>query len=297
MKSICFFSSYFTGNTIPYYIKCYLSELSRHFSQTVLVTNEKEIEAGDNTFLKEKNIELMLVANEGFDFGMWYKCFNHYPVVEYDRIGLVNDSCILFKRLDPVFEVFNKSNWDYAGILDTVQIAYHLQSYFIVINKAAIVPIAEYFRQNGIINDFEQTIRTYEVGISQYLLKNNFSLGSIFSYKINSTTLNPSFISLEELLKAGYPMIKKKIIFGSYRKGEPLHLRAINFNFNASYYIRLIKKYNRESIIDFDLLRLDYNYYSTSVKLFKLQISTRIYLFLRSIYIKLRKTIRLWQRP
>jgi lipopolysaccharide biosynthesis protein len=296
MKSICFFSSYFVGNNIPYYIKCYLNELRRHFEETILLTNEKNLDTQDKVFLSQNNIQLILVENEGFDFGMWYKAFNQFSVLTYDRIGLVNDSCILFKKLDEVFDVIDKSNWDYAGILDTVQIAYHLQSYFIIINKPAIPIVADYFHKNGIINDFEKTIRTYEVGISQLLIRQNLKVGTVYSHTINSTQLNPSFTSISELLAAGFPMIKKKIIFGNYRKGEPLHLRAIQFNFNAEYYIGLIKKYNKELIVDFNLLRSDYNYFKTHIKMIRLRISTIIYIFLRNNYRKLRKLIPIWRR-
>ena len=38
--------------------------------------------------------------NEGFDFGLWYHAFLKYNVDLYDKIALVNDSCILFKSLD-----------------------------------------------------------------------------------------------------------------------------------------------------------------------------------------------------
>jgi hypothetical protein len=277
MKSICLFSSYFLQPRIPYYVRCYLVELKKHFNEVVLITNEKNLEDTEQNFLSGNNIKLVNVVNEGYDFGMWYKAFDRIPVLEYDRIGLINDSCILFKSLDYTFNKINSSDWDYCGILDTQQIAYHIQSFFIIINKMAIPIVKNYFSANGIKKIFEEAINTYEIGISQHLLQNNLKLGSVFSYKINSTRYNPSYTSIDELIKVGFPLIKKKIIFGNYREGEPRHLRAIEFNFNGNYYIRLIKKYNTDILIDFKLLRQDYNKLPTQIRQYKLNVYTRAY--------------------
>ena len=59
MKSICFFSSYYDTSEIPYYVRCYLSELVNHFERIILVTNEKQLIIQDRLFLEEKKIEVM----------------------------------------------------------------------------------------------------------------------------------------------------------------------------------------------------------------------------------------------
>src|ERR1035438_10245432 len=110
MKSICFFSSYFRDEKIPYYIKFYLEELTKHFSEVILLTNEKKILERDIHYLQKTNIKLKFVANEGYDFGMWYKAMKQFDILAYDRVGLINDSCVLFKKLDEPFDWINKSN-------------------------------------------------------------------------------------------------------------------------------------------------------------------------------------------
>lgn len=289
MKSICFFCSYFHNN-IPYYTKSYLSELSRHFGEIVLLTNEKEMNEADLEFLAKNKIDLMYVKNEGFDFGMWYKAFMKYPVEQFERVGLVNDSCILFKTLDEVFETINKSDWDYCGLIDSTQLRYHIQSFFIVINKKAIPFVKKYFQQHGILSNFEEVIQKYEIGITQSLLNNNLKVGSVFNRKVCRNELNPSFSGIENLIRSGFPMIKKKIIFGNYRKEEPRYLTSINFDFNAHSYITLIKKFNKNPIIDFYLLQNDSSYFIPDLKFY-----TRVYMSKYAHLIKhiLRKSLRL----
>jgi hypothetical protein len=270
-----------------------LLEVKRHFNEVVFLTNnDKSLQMEAEEFLKKNGISLMSVENEGYDFGMWYKAFRSFDVGKYDRIGLINDSCILFKKLDEVFQTINNSNWDYCGILDSAQVAYHLQSYFIIINKPAIPYVRQYFGENGTIKEFDNAIFTYEVGMSQYLLKNNLKLGSVFSYKINSTPYNPSFASIKELIKAGFPMIKKKIVFGNFKNLEPGFLRDINYDFKPTY-IKLIKRYNKEPILDFKLLRKDFDPISTVVKLYFLSLWSSMYRWLRTNYRTARKGISL----
>ena len=267
MKSICFFSSYYEQPNIPYYVRCYLTELKKHFTTVVFITNNKEFSITDCDFLNEQKLEKLSVENEGFDFGMWHKAMQKFDVKTYERLALVNDSCILFKTLDQVFETINKSDWDYCGLLDSNQIEYHLQSYFVVINRNALPIVETYFQQHGLCKNFEDVIKIYEVGLTQHLIKSNLRVGSVFSCKVCGDDLNAAFSGIEALIKSDFPMIKKKVIFGNYRKGETRDLSRIDFNFNPNFYVQLIQKTNSNLILDFKMLREDYNYNVVNFKL------------------------------
>ena len=56
MKSICFFSSYYTSAQIPFYVKYYLEELKRHFTEVVFLTDEKIVNNSDQEYLSKKMI-------------------------------------------------------------------------------------------------------------------------------------------------------------------------------------------------------------------------------------------------
>ncbi len=259
MKSICFYSSYFTLDYIPYYVKFYLEELEKHFTEIVFLTNEKELKETELAYLKKKNVTLKFVSNEGFDFGMWYKAFKEYPSLDYDRVGLINDSCILFKPLDDVFKWINSNDFDYCGLVSSRSVALHIQSYFIVINKNAIKSVYDYFMENGLINDYKNVIYTYEIGLSANLRKQGLKVAAMFTSKNDIAAQNPSFLVIEEFIRGGIPMIKKKIIFRSYRKGEYLSMLRMNFKLNQNVYIKLIKEVNKnQPLIDFDIAIKDF---------------------------------------
>ncbi|PSB59241.1 hypothetical protein C7B77_01700 [Chamaesiphon polymorphus CCALA 037] len=269
MKSICFYCSYFTGINLPYYVKCYLLELTRHFNELVLLTNKKEMSVIDLTFLDQHTIQWMPCENKGFDFGMWYKAFEKYPIEDYQQVGLMNDSCILFRSLDRVFATIDKSGWDYCGILDSIELGYHPQSYFIVISQKAISLVGKYFKQNGIIEDFENVITTYEIGLSKYLVEHNCQIGAVYNYTDFACNLNCSFHKIKELIKAGFPLIKKKIISRNYRRSEIENLASVGFDFRAKNYLNLIENCNKNSLlIDMPLLKNDFNDKLINLKLF-----------------------------
>ena len=69
MKSICLFSSYFNQQVIPYYIKFYLEELNKHFSEVVFITNQKELNSEELNaialdLLHNNSVRLYGIGNE-----------------------------------------------------------------------------------------------------------------------------------------------------------------------------------------------------------------------------------------
>jgi lipopolysaccharide biosynthesis protein len=276
MGSICFFSSYSESPFIAYYIKYYLEELSRHFETVVFITNTRQIIQDDVVYLKNKQIPLMLVENEGYDFGMWYKGLMAYPSENYDRIGLVNDSAILFKPLDTTFEWIDQTNFDFCGLVDSVDIQYHIQSYFLIINKKAITPVLDYFKKTGFVDGYNQVILAYEIGLSTYLSAMGLKIGAMYNRRHATAGANPSFFLLPQLIKDGMPLIKKKIIFNTYTLRDLLKWIRHDFKINPAYYIKLIKSVNKNT----PLLNIEYAILEAGFKKSTAYIYTHIAAFL-----------------
>ena len=257
MNSICLFSSYFNKPSIPYYVRFYLEHIVPFFSETLFITNNKELDEESVCFLNTHNIKLLKVENEGWDFGMWYKAICQINANQYQQIALVNDSCVLFKNPIQFFEWMKNSDSDIIGMTDSNAINYHLQSYFLVFNHKIIPEMVAYFNKNKILKDVSEVIKVYEVGLCKYLLDKGFKLDACYSSKQYHGEFSPTFYLAEDLLKNGIPLIKKKILFQSYRKSELFTLARMNFNISADYYINLIKHITKEEIIDFEKVKLD----------------------------------------
>jgi lipopolysaccharide biosynthesis protein len=249
LKSICFFSSYFNHEIVPYYIRYYLLELTKHFTEVVLLTNKKNL---IDSFLQQNNIWVRQYTNEGMDFGMWYRAFNEFDLSTYDRVGLINDSCILFKSLKPVFEKANSSSADTFGFVLSGKFSSHLQSYFILLNKRAILPAKEFFLSKGIIEGYMKIIFQYEIGLSKYLLEKGLRFDAFYNYSHN-TLQNPSYILSKELIEKGSPLIKKKLINRNFTWGDYLSWMRNDIDINHHQYIQCILLNNlKEELIDFN---------------------------------------------
>jgi lipopolysaccharide biosynthesis protein len=257
MHTICFFASYFSQKDIPYYIMVYLVELKKHFTEVVLLSSQKQLTNSSLAFLKDEQIQLSVEDNEGFDFGLWQKAFQKYNVSTFDRIALVNDSCILFKPLNELMTWVSLNDADMQGITKSEAIAPHLQSYFLILNSKAIPLAKNYFNQHTLLNNIKDVITTYEIGLSSHIIRNNLKIAAFIDNDNYHGEFSPYYYCIAYHLKKGIPTIKKKILFSSYRKDELFTLARMNFNISVDFYLELIKKYNTTTIINFKLLQQD----------------------------------------
>jgi hypothetical protein len=289
MKSICFFCSYSTSPDIANYIQYYVKELTRHFSRVIFITNERTLTPSSLNFLTTSGTELFFVANEGYDFGMWYKAMLKYDVEQFDRVGLVNDSCILFKPLDAYFNWLNTQDLDYAGMVDSIEFVYHIQSFFLILNKKAIEPTLGFFKENGLHNDREDVIKTYELGLCQYMQQQGLKVG-VWQ---KTQGANPSLYAAEKMIQNGYPLIKKKILFNSFSPIEYNIIKRHTLHHNPNHYISIIKAASTSSgSFDFNLLKAD-GYNPNLKKITLLQLATIRYKMKEKILSPLKKTYRM----
>lgn len=249
-KSICLFSSFFVSNEIPYYVKYYVTELRKHFDEFIFITNSKELNSDSSEFLSGIKIQYMPVSNEGFDFGMWYKGLKTIETSDYNQIALINDSCILFKSLDSVFDKINRSQASYIGMLQSNRYSPHLQSFFLIVKQKAIAPMVDYFNQHGLVKEYREIIQTYEIGLSKHMLANGIQIEGLYNKGHEDHEKNPSFDRITELIEEGIPLIKKKIVYRNFRGLEFYWIVRMNFNTDYRKHFKQIKnKYGVQNVI------------------------------------------------
>jgi lipopolysaccharide biosynthesis protein len=254
MRSLCLFAAYFTGTELPYYIRVYLAELRRHFTEVILLMPEQGLSPGSSEFLSSLNIEWRAERNEGFDFGLWYKAFQRQDMSVYDQVALVNDSCILFRPLDDFMAWSRAVPADLQGMTYSEAIAPHIQSFFLLINKKAIPVVSEVFVRHGVIKEIAQVIRTYEVGLTTELLARGYTIAAYMNRQGAEGEFSPYYTQVKDHLEQGIPLIKKKILFASYRKDELFTLARMDFDIRAEVYIDLIRRQHTDLILSFEKL-------------------------------------------
>lgn len=233
MKSVCVFVHYGHSQQLPYPEEAYVRELATYFSQIILVTNQRKFELGD----LPSSVSLKMVENEGYDFGMFYKVAQELDWKQLDRLALANDSNLMIQRLSTLFEIGENSRLPFWGAVDSNEKPwfsthadnYHLQSHFLVWEKPALpllkefldqVPILDFFAEKNPKNLRRKVINDWEIGISQFFLQNKIKIGAAFgsgqlsasSPKKKKSKVNNTHKSPEELLQAGYPFLKKRVV-------------------------------------------------------------------------------------
>lgn len=236
MKSLCLFVSYVgNGNHKKDYPM--IVDLEKIFDSVIVLTDKK---MSEDLHVKFTNI---VYKNEGYDFGFWYKALNELDLGQYSQIALINNSNALLpgKSLRPIFKWAQDKSFDYWGVTDSHEAprgvdpnkSHHIQSHFLVFEKAAIPYIMPFFKSVNFERFFKITnqpklrqsiINECEIGMSQYMINKGLSIGSRFTVKKfvakvsnrNWKNTNMHVWLWEELIIKGYPLIKKKILRGEW---------------------------------------------------------------------------------
>ncbi len=212
---LCLFSSYFGEQTLPPYVRVWLEQLLPFFDQLVLLGNDdKTLAAPELQWLADRNIVYQPVRNEGYDFGMWQKALADIDMTGVRRLALVNDSCILFAPLAVFFDWFDRAELDVGGMLESQAYTRHLQSFFLVFEGRAARTARDYIVSHPVKNlGYNEIVSTFELGLSKHFYEDlTFRVGVRFPVAPHAPLDDPSYFFIDDLLRAGMPMIKKKML-------------------------------------------------------------------------------------
>jgi hypothetical protein len=216
-KSICLFASYSEDSLISKENIDYTNELAKYFDTLIFLTNDRIV---TNTNALSNNIQVKYLKNECLDFGMWFKVLKNMDISSVERIGLVNDSCKLIKSDSLNNLLVTKNNYiDIWGVTDSHEIHYHLQSYFLIVEKGGLNTLKNFVNESNIHLDqnlpkWPDFIKKYEIGITQYFIQNKKNVTAVLKYTnmmnyFNSQPINPFVWFWPYLIDKGVPVIKK----------------------------------------------------------------------------------------
>ena len=231
--SICIFLHYFPLDYIPLYVRLYIKNLDNYFDKVLFVYNKRDLDDESMSFINQR--PTLMVNNEGYDFGMFYKAIQNINLSDYNTIACINDSNFIINDLQTVFDWAEKQSTDFWGLIDSNQSpglhkkgpCCHVQSHFIVFREKAIELIPHFFESLDIDSLLKEKdlrllrkkiIAEWEVGFSQFLLKKGLTYKTFidsneYSKKLNSkNNKNISIVCYDQLIKDGYPVIKRHII-------------------------------------------------------------------------------------
>lgn len=188
--------------------------------QVVLVFNT---DLAADTLLIDAALEARLSGvlvreNIGFDFGAWAHAYSLFDRTLLQRLYLVNDSIVGpldhtdFTRM---IGRIRASNANFIGLTESLAQTRHLQSYFLVFNRRALLSPALDKLMRGILNlpDKGQVVDVYQARLTQKLCALGLHSEALFpalSSDLNSS--DDTSTRWERLLSAGFPYLKTRII-------------------------------------------------------------------------------------
>lgn len=219
-KRLAIFAHFDAQNEVKKYIIHFLRHLRAdcdeiHFVSTSALPESEQEKLGpycSRIFLKE---------NSGFDFGMWKHALAQLDLSEWQELVLTNSSILgpLFP-LSRSFRQMEEVDCDFWGMTDNVEIAWHLQSYFLVFRQKALG--SESFRLfwDSVLpyKDKTQVIRSYEVGLSTFLVENGLRakalvpIERVFPWARKSSLRNPTCYRPVRLIREGMPFVKLELL-------------------------------------------------------------------------------------
>ncbi len=204
----CIFVHYDKDNMIDDYVYYYLNELLTVVQKLVFVT-VSDISKKDIKRLEALDIDVIKRKNIGYDFYSYKVGIERLDLSHYDELIICNDST--FGPIMPIKNIFDKMNnekCDFWGITDSEEIAYHLQSYFLVFRKKILKSheFSDFWNKLKILEDKKEIIKRYEVGLSKVLLTHNYTLGVYIQYEINKK--DNTIRLLSRLWKKPYKVFK-----------------------------------------------------------------------------------------
>jgi hypothetical protein len=182
------FAVFVTFTEMPYlpeYIYRHLDFLNANGFNVIVVSNSKQIDEPSLQQLMFRSIAILERPNIGYDFGayrdgvLW--TFKEFGT--FDQLLLTNDS--VFGPMDLRSDIFKKAfavDADIVGLLDSLEICYHFQSFWLLFNRKVIASdkFYNYWATCPYFPDKVTVVRKMETKILDYFLKMNFTGETLF---------------------------------------------------------------------------------------------------------------------
>jgi lipopolysaccharide biosynthesis protein len=223
MKRLALFAHWDANDEVKRYVLHLLGALREVSDEIVFISTAAlpESELGKVRHLARRTI---LVDNRGYDFGMWQRGLADVDLAKLEELILCNSS--VFGPITPLsdcFETMRTTACDFWAMTDNVEVAPHLQSYFLVFRRSVLRSghLETFFSSVLPYRSKEQVIRSYEVGLTTFLAEQSFvpaalvpmaTLGKKGGPPPISDCRNPTCFYPARLLARGMPFVKLELL-------------------------------------------------------------------------------------
>ncbi len=219
-RKLCLFAHYHQDGIVAPHVIHYLHAL-RDAGFVTVVMSTASLDAAGCKALRMAGAEVILRENRGMDFGGWIEACQRFFPINADFLLLANDSVYGPITALPAFvDRLTAHDADFYGALESLEIAPHLQSWFILLRPSAyrsrafaelmLVPMP-------VMSDKLTLVTHYEVGLTQRLVEAGLRYHAAFSPARQSSIArshpyNPAHLLWRDVIKAGVPFLKVELL-------------------------------------------------------------------------------------
>ena len=257
MKRIAFYAIFERDGKIRNYMTYYLKSL-KSICKTIVVIVNNALNSEEIDKLKKCGVKILIRKNKGFDFYAWKDGIEYIgwsEVRSFDEVILCDSSVYgPIYQFKEVFKNMETVKCDIWGLYrnsfpNDINIKSYLQTCFVVIKRKLITDNAFFnFFKNIKIEKNQDETEAQEIFFTRYFEKCGFIIKSYIDNSLCSFVNDPSIYAPIELIKRGFPLVKRKIFCGNYEKflfsslGEQAR--------ETLRFLKLSNTYNTEMIID-----------------------------------------------
>jgi lipopolysaccharide biosynthesis protein len=168
------------------YFQHFVSALHSAGFAVIVISNSPKIDETTLSELVPSCAAVIHRKNIGLDFGAWRDGLTLLSELSsLEALVLANDS--VFGPVTNIAAILQKCDFDEAdiwGMTDSYDGRFHLQSYFLVLGRAALTNpyFSEFWRRVRYLQHKPTVIRFYEVGFTQKLLAGGLRARALFPY-------------------------------------------------------------------------------------------------------------------
>ena len=260
-KKVCYFAAHSVFAEVLDYVYDYLRRILEIDYEIIYISSSTLTEKSIIKLKEYCSVIIQKTNGGGDDFGAWKIGLSETDYgAGLDGLVLVNDS--VFGPMRSIREDAERlgAEYDLWGYSINMEIALHVQSYFLACNKKMI--------DSGFVRDFwskvvlmkikDEWIKAYEIGFSQAALKRGFTIGAIADardlkagLKLPSPYLNYTIAAWKELIvKYKFPVLKREVLMKDIAQatnaGWKDAVASVFPEYPLEYIDEYIEKYRKE---------------------------------------------------
>lgn len=220
MQDTCLFAHYDRGGRVDEYVLRYLGEIKAANFAIVFISTAT-LSGADIERLGTDCVDVILRENRGLDFGSWSVGFAKHHAAINGRLLLANDSVYgPIGNLATALDRLTRAPADFYGMVESIEIAPHLQSWFLLFEPWVVRhdALKAVLGQQFFAMTKKQIIENGEIGVSRRLVDAGYRYHALHltdraGLAARFCSVNPMHMLWRELLfEEGIPFLKIELL-------------------------------------------------------------------------------------